>query len=595
MASTNFRVFNEANAPANTYNDSEYQNATQRQNGVIPGMAISRMHNKMYYQWSVMATAIATFLSKKGYDAYDYDISGIEEALSKSCGLNVRQNSTAYAVGDVAYSGDLKTYLFLECVSAGTSGASIPADLATAAEADTITDGTVVWIVHRLTSGFREPSTAYAVGDIAYYPGLPTGWYLHCKVAGTTSNTVITLPSPIIENATVTDGTVTWKIRKISSADGVPIATILAYSSNGDLPSGYLLCDGSAVSRTMFPDLFAAIGTTYGAGDGSTTFNLPDYNTAQRFAQGSTVAGTEIAAGLPNIEGDIIDNAARNVNNLAAGSFSASNSSTFNTATGTNVYKFVNVNFDASRSNPIYGNSDTVQPPALTTRYIIKAFDGQTADSALIDITQYAQRLEEKADINGSNLVYHKDVITTSGTYTAPVTGLYKITVKGGGGGGQGGSGTTGWAVAGGGGGEGGTTIAYEHMEAGETATVVIGAGGAGGAGSSGNSGGSSGSSGGSSSVTINGNTITGAGGNGGSSAGGAGGAGTIPGINGGAMIRLQTSQSANAYANNGGGSNATNFGGGGSGGSAVVGSTGNAGNAGSDGFVWCEYYTPGA
>lgn len=41
-------------------------------------------------------------------------------------------------------------------------------------------------------------------------------------------------------------------------------------------PQGYLLCDGSAVSRTDYADLFTAIGTTYGSGDGSTTFNLPD-------------------------------------------------------------------------------------------------------------------------------------------------------------------------------------------------------------------------------------------------------------------------------------------------------------------------------
>jgi microcystin-dependent protein len=41
-------------------------------------------------------------------------------------------------------------------------------------------------------------------------------------------------------------------------------------------PEGYLLCDGSAVSRTDYADLFTAIGTTYGAGDGATTFNVPD-------------------------------------------------------------------------------------------------------------------------------------------------------------------------------------------------------------------------------------------------------------------------------------------------------------------------------
>lgn len=41
-------------------------------------------------------------------------------------------------------------------------------------------------------------------------------------------------------------------------------------------PQGYLLCDGSAVDRTTYATLFAVIGTTFGIGDGSTTFNLPD-------------------------------------------------------------------------------------------------------------------------------------------------------------------------------------------------------------------------------------------------------------------------------------------------------------------------------
>ena len=42
------------------------------------------------------------------------------------------------------------------------------------------------------------------------------------------------------------------------------------------IPTGWLLCDGSAVSRTIYSELFTVIGTTYGTGDGSTTFNLPD-------------------------------------------------------------------------------------------------------------------------------------------------------------------------------------------------------------------------------------------------------------------------------------------------------------------------------
>lgn len=56
---------------------------------------------------------------------------------------------------------------------------------------------------------------------------------------------------------------------------GLPIGAIIPYTGNL-LPEGYLECDGSAVSRTTYADLFAVIGTSYGAGDGSTTFNLPD-------------------------------------------------------------------------------------------------------------------------------------------------------------------------------------------------------------------------------------------------------------------------------------------------------------------------------
>lgn len=55
----------------------------------------------------------------------------------------------------------------------------------------------------------------------------------------------------------------------------VPAGNI-EYTARSSAPSGWLLCDGSAVSRTTYATLFAAIGTTYGAGNGSTTFNLPD-------------------------------------------------------------------------------------------------------------------------------------------------------------------------------------------------------------------------------------------------------------------------------------------------------------------------------
>lgn len=55
-----------------------------------------------------------------------------------------------------------------------------------------------------------------------------------------------------------------------------PAGVIVDYGGAA-APTGWLLCDGSAVSRTTYADLFAAIGTQYGAGDGSTTFNVPDF------------------------------------------------------------------------------------------------------------------------------------------------------------------------------------------------------------------------------------------------------------------------------------------------------------------------------
>lgn len=56
----------------------------------------------------------------------------------------------------------------------------------------------------------------------------------------------------------------------------VSTGTITIGGSN--VPTGYLLCDGAAISRTLYATLFSVIGTTYGAGDGSTTFNLPNLN-----------------------------------------------------------------------------------------------------------------------------------------------------------------------------------------------------------------------------------------------------------------------------------------------------------------------------
>jgi microcystin-dependent protein len=74
----------------------------------------------------------------------------------------------------------------------------------------------------------------------------------------------------------------------------VPTGVILPYGGITP-PTGYLVCNGALVSRATYPGLFAVVGTTYGAGDGSTTFGLPDLR--QRFPMGMAASGVGSALG----------------------------------------------------------------------------------------------------------------------------------------------------------------------------------------------------------------------------------------------------------------------------------------------------------
>lgn len=148
----------------------------------------------------------------------------------------------------------------------------------------------------------------------------------------------------------------------------IPVGIVQAFAG-ATTPQGWLLCDGSAVSRTDYADLYAVIGDTYGAGDGSTTFNLP--NLVDKFVEGSATSGTVKSAGLPNITADTWNVGAGNAGD-SHGAFSMTpqyHYSPAGTSSGMGAGTFY---FNASSSNSIYGNSTTVQPPAVTMRYIIK-------------------------------------------------------------------------------------------------------------------------------------------------------------------------------------------------------------------------------
>ena len=182
----------------------------------------------------------------------------------------------------------------------------------------------------------------------------------------------------IVDNLTSTDTD-----KPLSANQGMLLKSMMATLTGvvlpyaGSLvPDGFLLCNGQAVSRTTYKNLFDVIGTTYGNGDGSTTFNLP--NLQNKFIQGTgtNAIGTEMSAGLPNITGEtkyLSSNALwSSVRSGAFKGYTSDNNIRINNVAkdgNGDGYYFI---FDASLSNPIYGNSNTVQPPAIVMNYIIK-------------------------------------------------------------------------------------------------------------------------------------------------------------------------------------------------------------------------------
>lgn len=166
--------------------------------------------------------------------------------------------------------------------------------------------------------------------------------------------------------------------------DSVPVGSIQAYGGMS-APTNWLICDGSAVSRTEYAELFQAIGITYGVGDGSTTFNLPDLRgkvaigqstTYELGASGGEETHTLIENELPLIDGGWQIHGQESgtifyqTNGHASGTQLSgkyhTTSITANQKTG--AYSYQNPSFS-------FGNDEAHNnmQPYLVTNYIIKA------------------------------------------------------------------------------------------------------------------------------------------------------------------------------------------------------------------------------
>ena len=166
----------------------------------------------------------------------------------------------------------------------------------------------------------------------------------------------------------------------IQRGGACPVGSIIPYLG-GDVPYGWLLANGASVLRSQYDKLFALIGTKFGAAD-EAHFNLP--NLHHRFIEGTTTlseVGSYVEAGLPNIEGYL--NSA-NLGNIDAGyvlSWNGAlrpnrvrNGRIVATQENNNYVITDDANFDASKSNALFGSSDTNQPKSLRALCLIRAY-----------------------------------------------------------------------------------------------------------------------------------------------------------------------------------------------------------------------------
>lgn len=223
---------------------------------------------------------------------------------------------------------------------------------------------------------FRIISTAYEVGDVvacAYHADLQ----LKCTQAGTTSADPLDT-STAYAGQEISDGTVKWIVetlvnkeyvdQAIGALDAIPVGTILPFAGN-TVPEGFLACNGAGLSTATYNGLYAVIGNIYG-GD-STTFNLPNAE-SDKFLQGNSTPGTVKAPGLPNITGNGPRVDQYYLSTPLTGPFGKTNTSGPRRSTDIGTDNSPIITFDASKANSIYGAANTVQPPSLTVRFIIK-------------------------------------------------------------------------------------------------------------------------------------------------------------------------------------------------------------------------------
>lgn len=211
-----------------------------------------------------------------------------------------------------------------------------------------------------------------------------------------------------------------------------PVGSIQAYGGT-TAPSGWLLCQGQAVSRTEYADLFKAIGTAFGGEDGSTTFNVPDLRETVPVGIGENSTAT-IATHDVYILGEFKDDELRSHTHIYTRSYTGNNNQLWHTDTATTVAAGTSTDNPTNGTGAIKdavgkGIGVTTHGKQLGVNYIIKAkqtpvpADFMDAVNGVVE-TAIADELHYNARVNSNVRMF----ITSSQTltFTASKTGLLK-------------------------------------------------------------------------------------------------------------------------------------------------------------------------
>ena len=217
-----------------------------------------------------------------------------------------------------------------------------------------------------LANGSKDPRTGYIAGARLAENGITGDKIASRGVTG----------DKIAMNSVLPEHLAAATLEELASAF-LPPGVIMPFAGpENKIPAGWLPCDGRTVNSATYPKLFANIGTTWGEEEnitenGVTYFKLPDFRNRTLWGADQKVLGSYVTPGLPNITGSWSGDYLTWSAAQATGAFGVMNGIGNGVCTGQwGTPKALD--FDASRDNPIYGASDTVQPPAAAVNFIIK-------------------------------------------------------------------------------------------------------------------------------------------------------------------------------------------------------------------------------